>query len=508
MKNIFKYKTFGLLLIGLFFAQSCGKEYLDVGTRGTDLENDFYQTPEQMFEALVACYDVLGWHGTAGWTMKMGLLTAASDEAFAGGSDAGDQPDWVVWDNFTLNPESGPQVGFWQKCSTGTYRANLYLQKLAENTTVSPEFRARSEAEARFIRAYFYFDWVRLFGNVPLTTEVLNQDNIYDQVQASAAEVYAQIEEDLRAAKATPELPSTVTGDELGRITKGAVNALLGKVILYQNDDSRMNEAAALFEEVIDDPQYELEANFGDIFKTSNEFGTESIFEIVHSSNRAGGWGDFGNGTEGNYNTQFFGFRDYAGPDYAFGYGFCPITEKLVEVMDGDPRFEHTIIDGNQLLDQGASFTPSFQSTGYRIRKYAGLTEDRALNGEAPLNWGNNEREIRLADVLLMAAEAHARAGNAPNARGHLNRVRTRVALQPLAGLDGQALLDAIYLERQKELATEGHRFFDLVRTGRAVAELGDQGFTANKNELLPIPQFEIDIVASGNGEFRQNPGY
>lgn len=508
MKNLFKYKTLGFLLIGLFFAQSCDKEYLDVGTRGTDLENDFYQTPEEMFQGLVACYDVLGWHGTSGWSMKMGLLTAASDEAFAGGSDAGDQPDWVAWDAFTVNPELGPQVGLWQKSSTGIYRANLYLQKLAENTTVSAEFRARSEAEARFIRAYFYFDWLRFFGNVPLITEVLSQDNIYDQVQASPAEVYAQIEEDLRAAKATAELPSTVSGDELGRITKGAVNALLGKVILYQNDETRMNEAAALFEEVIDDPQYELEANFGDIFKTSNEFGKESVFEIVHSSNRAGTWEfDFGNGTEGNYNTQFFGYRDYVGPDFAFGYGFCPISEKLVEVMENDPRFEHTIIDGNQLMDQGASFTVSYQSTGYRIRKYAGLTEDRALNGDAPINWGNNEREIRLADVLLMAAEAHARAGNSPNARGHLNRVRSRVALQPLSG-EGQALLDAIYLERQKELATEGHRFFDLVRTGRAATELGDQGFTANKNELLPIPQFEVDIVASGGGAFKQNPGY
>lgn len=507
MNNI-KYKVLGLLLISLFFAQSCGKEYLDAGTRGTDLETDFYKTPEEMFQGLVAVYDVLGWGGTSGWTMKTGLLNTASDDAFAGGSDSGDQPNWVAWDNFTLNSELGPQVGLWQKSSTGVYRANLFLEKLAENTTVSDEFRARSTAEAHFLRAYFYFDWVRFFGNVPLITEVLNQDNIYDQRQATSAEVYAQIEADLRAAKATDELPATVTANELGRITKGAVNALLGKVILYQNDESRMNEAAMLFEEVINAGVYELEPNFGDIFKTSNEFGQESVFEIVHSSNRAGGWGDFGNGTEGNYDAQFFGFRDYAGPDFAFGYGFCPVTEKLVNVLENDPRFEHTIIDGNQLMAQGASFTPSFQSTGYRIRKYAGLTEDRALNGEAPLNWGNNVREIRLADVLLMAAEAQARAGNEGSARGHLNRVRTRVALQPVTGMTGQALLDAIYLERQKELATEGHRFFDLVRTGRAATELTDQGFTANKNELLPIPQFEIDIVASGGGEFKQNPGY
>ncbi|MEL6731341.1 MAG: RagB/SusD family nutrient uptake outer membrane protein, partial [Bacteroidota bacterium] len=251
--------------------------------------------------------------------------------------------------------------------------------------------------------------------------------------------------------------------------------------------------------------RFQLEPNFEDVFKTANEFGMESIFEINYSSNQRGGWPNFGNGTEGNYNVQFFGMRDYVGPTFATGWSFCPVTPKLVDAMQNDPRFEHTIIDGVELKNRGASYAEGYQNTDYFIRKYAGLSDERALDGEPALNWTNNIREIRYADVLLMASEAYARAGNDSKAREYLNEVRARVALPANTADAGSALLDAIYKERQLELATEGHRFFDLVRTGRAVEELGDQGFVSGKNELLPIPQTEIDVT---EGNLNQNPGY
>ena len=173
--------------------------------------------------------------------------------------------------------------------------------------------------------------------------------------------------------------------------------------------------------------------------------------------------------------------------------------------MKDDPRFEHTIIDANELLDQGASYTPGYQDTGYFIRKYAPLQQDKATDGEVALNWAYNHREIRFADVLLMAAEAFSRGGSDDKAKGYLNQVRQRAGLSSLLTISGPAVLEAIYAERQLELALEGHRFFDLVRTGRAVAELGDQGFVAGKNEVLPLPQSEIDIA---EGNLIQNPGY
>ena len=139
--------------------------------------------------------------------------------------------------------------------------------------------------------------------------------------------MYAQIEQDLNDAKNTFELPSTVPPDELGRVTQGAITALLGKVILYQNDESRMAEAASIFEEVITSGTYQLEFDYSDIFNPDNEFGVESIFEIQYAANQRGGWENFGNGTEGNYDVQFFGMRDYVGPIYANGWSFCPVTE-------------------------------------------------------------------------------------------------------------------------------------------------------------------------------------
>ncbi|MEM7368385.1 MAG: RagB/SusD family nutrient uptake outer membrane protein [Bacteroidota bacterium] len=504
MKFIYKLLLLPLLALCVMLS-SCGKDFLELKPRGTTLETNFYQTQEELFEALVAAYDVLQWGGTNGWTMKLGLLNAASDDCFAGGSDASDQPNWVAYDNFTLAPFMGPQLGLWQKGYAGIYRANLLLEKLETVEDLDPEFKARSAAEAKFLRAFYYFDLVRFFGNIPLFTEVLSADAIYTQTQVTPEEVYAQIEQDLTEAYNTFELPETVPPEELGRITKGAVTALLGKVILYQNDDSKMEAAAALFDEVINSGLYALQADFGDIFRVENEFGQESIFEINYSGNQRGGWGNFGNGTEGNYDVQFFGMRDYVGPTYANGWSFCPVTPKLVDAMRNDPRYPHTIIDGNALKDLGASYTEGYQNTDFFIRKYAGLQQDRALDGEPALNWSYNVREIRLADVILMAAEAYTRAGNDAQGKAYLNQVRARVFLRPITAASGDELLNLIYRERQYELATEGHRFFDLVRTGRAAEELGDQGFTAGKNEVLPIPQSEIDITT---GILVQNPGY
>lgn len=497
-----KYKILFVFAFIAVFTTSCQDEYLELTPIATELETDFYQTQEEIFQGLVAVYDVLQWGGTNGWTMKMGLLNTASDDCFAGGSDASDQPSWVAFDNFTMDPFLGPQLGLWNKNYTGIYRANLILEKIEQIDGLPDVFKARTIAEAKFLRAYFYFDLVRFFGRIPLIDQVLSADLIYIQTQNTPEEIYGLIEQDLNDARNAFEIPETLTPNEQGRVTKGAIKALLGKVILYQNNDSRMLEAASIFEEVIGSGVYSLETEFGDIFKSENEFGSESIFEISYSAAQRGGWGNFGNGTEGNYDVQFFGMRDYAGPSFSFGYGFCPVSEKLADAMTGDPRFEHTIIDGKALQQQGASYSEGYQNTDYFIRKYAGLQAESATDGEPALNWLNNTREIRLADVLLMAAECYARAGDDASARNYLNQVRARVFLPGING-GGGALLDAIYNERQLELATEGHRYFDLIRTGRASQEL--DGFVAGKHEYLPIPQTEIDLT---QGMLTQNPGY
>lgn len=511
MKKFITIKITAVLAL-MILATSCGKDYLELEPRGTSLETSYYQTEQELFQGLVAVYDVIQWGSVSGWTMNLGLLNTASDDCLAGGSDASDQPSWVAYDNFTLNPTLGPQEGLWLKYFTGVYRANLIMQKIDEAPAdISTNFKARVIAEAKFLRAYFYFDLVRYFGRVPLLTDVVSVDLIPTIRQSEPEEIYAQIETDLLAAMNEPELPESVIPSELGRITQGAVKAMLGKVILYQNNESRMLEAAGYFEDVINSGFYSLESNYEDIFKNSGEFGPESVFEIQHSSNKPGDWGygfaagPLNNPTEGNFNVQFFGMRDYVGPTYASGWSFCPVTTDLADFMAGDPRFEHTIIDGNVLKAQGASYSEGFQNTDYFIRKYAPLEENRATDGEVALEWNTNERVIRLADVYLMAAEAIVRGGGSDaTARGYVDQVRNRVGLSNVnASVSGNVLLDVIYKERRLELATEGHRFFDLVRTGQASQVL--DGFIVGKHEVLPIPLIELDLT---NGQLTQNPGY
>ncbi len=501
-----KKTTIFLLACFVSLTQSCKKDFLELEPRGIKLESNFYQTQSEAFEGVVAVYDVLQWSGTNNtWSMNLGLLNAASDDCYSGGSDASDQPSWGAWDAFTLTPNLGPQRAFWNKYYAGIYKANLLLEKIDKVPVIDANFKARAKAEVKFLRAYYYFELVRFFGNIPLITKTLSANEIYEQTQAAPSAVYAQIEKDLKDAVATIELPETVGATELGRVTKGAAKSLLGKAILYQNNPAKMAEAATLFEEVINSGIYKLEPKFEDIFKQDKEWGQESIFEINFSGNQTGGYENFVNITEGNYNTQFFGMRDFVGPAYANGWGFCPISTELVDVMKNDPRFKHTVIDGKALKATGGSYTAGYQNTDYFIKKYAPLDANKAKSGEPALNWNNNTREIRLADVYLMAAEAIVRSpsGDAAKASGFLNKVRTRVGLQPFFGQTGTALLELIYKERRFELATEGHRFFDLVRTEKAAETL--KGFTKGKHEVLPIPQQEIDITV---GKLRQNPQY
>lgn len=499
----YKYSTYVIATIAIMLTGvSCKKDYLELKPRGTALEDNFYQNETEVMQGVIAAYDVLQWGTSGGYTMKMPLLSAASDDCWAGGSNASDQPNWVAYDNFNMDSRLGPQVGLWSKNYSGVNRSNLILTKIEKATTLSASFKTRAIAEAKFLRAYFYFDLVRFFGNVPLITGILETTELYTQKQSTPAQIYAQIEKDLRDA--IPGLPTTISSGDKGRVGQGAAKAQLAKVLLYQNDNAKLAEAATLFEDVNklgNAYGFALLTNYAEIFNPANKFNTESILEIPHSNNAA--WTDWGwiNGGEGNVGTQFIGMDSYNGDTYSAGWGFCPVTLDLVNVMKTDPRFAATIIDGTALKAAGATYNSRYQNTDYFIKKYAPLKAFRSASGVAEQNWPINEIEIRLADTYLMQAEALVRSGgNATRAKELLDAVRARVGLASIP-----ATLDNIYAERRLELATEGHRFFDLVRTGRAVAALGSVGFKAGKSEYLPIPVAEIELT---KGIIKQNPGY
>ncbi|MEI6061279.1 MAG: RagB/SusD family nutrient uptake outer membrane protein [Bacteroidota bacterium] len=499
MKNMKKYNIFLFALVaGGLMLNSCSKSFLEVKPVGTALEDNYYRNADEAFNGLVAAYDPLGTECGATYSNKIGPLNSASDDCYAGGGNSSDVPAWQAWNNFTVDASVGIQRDFWSRNFTGVYRANVLLSKL-DGVPMDAALKARFIAECKFLRAYFYFDLVRLFKNVPLFTAPISPADMFNVTQAKPEDVWAQIEKDLK--ESLPDLPEAVPTDENGRVTKMAATALLGKVILYQNNESRMGEAADLLEVVNTSPYYELLTDFGQIFRPDNKFNKESIFEIVHTAKALSGWGSWPN-FEGNVYTQMVGPRAYVGPIYEAGYGFNPITLDLVNVMKNDPRYRYTMANIDSLKKAGvASYdAKGYQNTGYFIQKFAPLQEFYStIGGDPVLNYPNDVIEIRLADTYLMEAEALVRSGgSATKAQSYLDKVRARVGLASIP-----ATLDNIYKERRLELATEGHRFFDLVRTGKAATVLAFKGFTPNKNEILPIPLVELK-----NTKLVQNPGY
>ncbi|GAA0554636.1 RagB/SusD family nutrient uptake outer membrane protein [Chitinophaga japonensis] len=492
-----------LLAAGMLVAGSCSKSWLDVQPKGSIPEEDYYKNADEAMNGLVAVYDVVGWQ-SSGFVTKVGALNAASDDHYAGGGGPNDVSSLQVWSNYTLTPATGPQDVLWQKGFAGIARANTLLAKLPD-VPMDENQKKRFAAEAKFLRAYFYFDLVRFFKAVPLMTDPISTLNeMYDVPQATPQEVYAQIEQDLKDAIAEPNLPDQVpAATEGGRATKGAAHALLGRVYLFEE---KWADAVAELQEVNGAMPgqtsakygYKLLDNFGDLWSPAHKFNSESVFEINFNSSSAGNW-DCVSCTEGNVLGVMVGPRGYRAltdqaPDYISGWSFLVITPDLFNAIHYDPRYRYTVANLDSLEDNGiVEYEKGFMNTGYFLEKFAGRTSTRSTGGgNWELNFGLDMYEIRLADTYLMEAEARVRSGESGLAgtRSYdlLNAVRARVGLAPVS-----ATIDNIMQERRLELAGEGFRWFDLVRTGRASAVLGSRGFVAGKHEYLPIPLLELD---------------
>lgn len=486
-------------------------EKLEVKGDGVVLEQDFYRNETEAYSGLVAAYDKLGKYAGAMENAPLLFLNSASDDFYAGGGGAGDQPGLQVASNYSITPTNIPPA-IWADYYKGVARCNIMVIKLPA-IPMDETKKARFMSEVKTLRAYYYFDLVRMFKNVPLILTPLKKEEIPLVMQAAPAEVYAQIEKDL--IEAIPNLPMTLPANELGRLTKGAATALLGKVYLY---DNKKAEAAAQLALVNGTPGgtssfgYKLMDDFSQLWDKVHEFNTESILEISYSDKSNADWGNFERGDdEGNVAAQLMGIRDYsrkeagvtAGlPDYINGWGFMVVTKDLQTAMQGDPRYASTIFDAGTYRGTGndddnglLKYTDSYNETGYHFIKYAPVNADiKAANPF--LNFGINTYVIRLADTYLL--EAEALGGTGARAQALLDAVRDRVGLTPVP-----VSLDAIYAERRLELAGEGHRWFDLVRTGQAAAKLAFKGFTADKNEAFPIPYSEFN-----NTKMVQNKNY
>ncbi len=506
MKILTKSK-FLLFGAALALATGCGVEDISETPKGNFFEENYYKNEEQCFSGLVSVYDVLR-KNSGGFENMITMMNAGSDDFYAGGGSPSDGAGIHGFDNFTINELNVPR-SFFGDYYRGITRANVLIAKLPDATFSSETQKARFLAEARTLRAFYYFELVNLFGNIPLITAPISATEAYQIPQASKADVYAFIESELVAA--VGDLPTTVSNSELGRLTQGAGKAILGKVYLFEE---KWAEAAAQLQDVNGTPGgtsmygYKLVADFASLWSINNKFNTESILEVQHTNLSNAGWGNWGSSSdEGNTVNQMVGPRgfsrsDMSIPSYISGWSFNTVTQSLYDAMSGDPRFSATIFDLKTLKAQNrADYAAADQDTGYFLKKFMPLTTETSTGGgNAELNYRQNTYWIRLADTYLMEAEALVHTGNVDRARDLVNAVRNRVGLAPLPA--AQVTLSAIYNERRLELAGEGHRFFDLVRT-QNTAPLVPFGFQSGKNEVLPLP-FE-DIA---NTKLVQNPGY
>jgi hypothetical protein len=488
MKNIL-YKNILLVFISLGII-SC-EDHVDYeASEGyTIVASDYFAKPADYEAALVGTYDPLGWNI---YTVMIGDM--ATENSLCGGESATDVIGLQKIDDMIHNPVNDQLESTWKWMYEGVNRANY----LVENKD-KIDFPRKSElfGEVHFLRAYYYFELVKLFGGVPLFTEGrLTAGDSATLERATATEVYAQIESDLQAAIAA--LPAAKSTD--GRATSFTAHALLGKVYLYQD---KFDEAASILDPLIG--VYTLVPNLANVFLPSGENGPESVFEVQHVKNS--NWWDWGfpQGGEGNFGIIHHGPRGYNGSVYTSGWSFNVPTQALYDAFeDGDSRRDVSILDIQAWADQtGAEYTTGYEHTGYFNHKYIPRAGGTAAQGE--LNHETNYRVIRYSDVLLMAAEANNRKSTPDDAKALnlLNQVRARAFgnNSKASSSTGATLTQEIWDERMLEFAMEGHRFFDLVRTGQAASKIS--GFVAGKHEVFPIPQTEIDI--SG---LTQNPGY
>lgn len=516
-----KFKSIPILLLTLTVSLgACKKEFLDRNPLDQEVTTNFYTTEEGVFAGLVAVYDVLGYQSTPGisWAPFITMADILSDDCFAGGADANDGQDEDELNNYNIPPTNRIVHAIWIKNYIGIYRANLVIEKIDE-CDPSPEFRKRVVAECKFLRAYFYFEQVRFFENIPLLTETIKGPSEYEQEQNTPAEVYNQIAADL--VDAINNLPEFIPATEAGRISKWAAQALLARVYLFYNGvynselmagDVEINRTKVLeyLEDLITSSGHDLFENYETNFRLAGEFGKESVFEISYGDTPP--WWDWNyvRGGEGNLSAQMQGPRVTGSSKWNRGWSFGTVSQKLVNDMQGDPRLYYTVLFQDSL---DGSLTKGYQHTGYFSKKYSSDAEHWSNDGQFELNRTCNHRVIRFSDVLLMAAEL-----GSPNAQTYLDRIRDRVGMPSVP-----ATIENILRERRLELSLEGIRYFDVIRQGMGVANqeltviglrgpdyVGDQiifdvTFNPAMKGFLPIPQTEIDL---SGGLFNQNMGY
>lgn len=473
-----KKRLYILIMPVLGILVSSCSDFLTAELKGDYTSENYYTTPEAATMAVTGIYNSL--YGSTLWIFG----DVASDDAVKGGN-AGDQADINAINNFSAASDNGVLSTYWQATYETIARANNAIAYISP-MNIDATLRDRLVAEAKFLRAYSYFNLVNIFGKVPLKLEPQLTYSTINVGLSGVSAIYTQIEKDLTEAAAI--LPASYP-TETGRVTKGAAFALLAKADLYQK---KYSECLVNIKAIEDLHQYDLLKDYSNLFKAGAEDSVEVIFGLRYINNTQVSLGN-------NLNVWF-------SPAIEGGYYFDAPTQSYVDAftdktIDGqdDPRLDASIGRDGKPWFNDRTFSSSWsEATGYLVKKY----NENSVTGLAKSQSTIPYNAIRYADIILMKAEAlNERAvGDAvANAAIEVNRIRARANLAPTTASTQSAMRDVIRNERRKELGFEFHRFFDLMRWGQATAEvaLGTDFKWVEPQFYFPLPQSELDTNKS-----------
>ena len=487
-----------LLILVLFLSIGGCKKFITKDVVGQYPESEFYTTEAQAVLAINAAYQPLAF--TTSNNNKLWVFgDVASDDAAKGGNP-GDQADIEFIDQFNINSTNGNLAAMWSLLYDGITRCNLVLAKVP-SIQMNVTLQKRILAEAKFLRSYYYFELINIFGDVPVVLVPLNPENPseYQIAQSTIQQIFETvIEPDL--IDAATNLPASYSGADLGRVASGAATALLAKAYLFESKWDLAANAAAI---VVNSNLYNLMPVYSQNFSSKFKNNSESVFEIQHMTGQ--------DPKLGNELNQYFA------PQIDGGYFFNAPTQSFVDEFEKtaagivDPRLDYTVGRDSMPWFNGRLFDKAWSPTGYLIRKHQQQLAEIPNKSDGSLNF----MAIRYADVLLWYAEALNESGHSAEALVPLNRVRKRAresyvydtaqagypniptALLPdIISADQFELRKAIQHERRVELGFEFHRYFDMIRWGQVYATqaLADKpNFNYDLNKHFPIPQIERD---------------
>lgn len=465
MKNLIS-----ILCICLLACTSCKKEFLELNPQSTIAPETFYKTAADAIAAVNGCYKSLAVGSQYGGTFQV-LMEHRGDNYLDQDPSSGAGQNYQI-NRFSDSPGNTNLYNAWTSLYASIFRCNTVLEAI-EPISMDATLKNRIKAEATFIRALSYFNLVRLWGGVPLITKTIDPIGASSLKREDVSAVYAQIETDLTFSAANLPLKHAAAAD-LGRVTKGAAQGLLGKVYVYQK---KFANAKTILDEVINSNTFSLLPTIAETFSATTKYHAEILFAVR-----------FAKGVSGQDHGFWYANTQIVGLDSTLFKAYDPIDARRTMIEFAKPTGNSNIMP----------------------RKFF----DTAVNNAA----GNDMPILRYADILLLQAETLNELGYSNNtaagtAFAHLNAVRKRAGLTELAGADlatQEAFKTEIYKQRRLEFPFECDRWFDMVRTGTAIAgmEASNKKLTiAPFRFIYPIPQQEIDIATDKVG-FAQNPGY